>query len=71
MNRGPWQAIVHGFVRFGHNLATNNQTTTRHSVNMNLSKFWEVVEYRGAWVLQSVGSQRIRHNLATQQQDIH
>ena len=72
MNRGTWQATVHGFVRFGHNLATNDQTTTRHSVNMNLSKLWEVVEYRGAWVLQSMGSQRIRHDLATQQQqDTH
>ena len=36
MNRGTWQATVHGFVRFGHNLATNDQTTTRHSVRASL-----------------------------------
>ena len=38
------------------------------SVNMNLSRLWEIVEDRGAGMLQSMGSQGIRHNLATAQQ---
>ena len=46
------------------------------SMKMNLSKLWEIVEDRGAWSAavnrvtkrQSTGSQRVRHNLAPQQQ---
>ena len=36
---------------------------------MNLSKLWETVKVRVAWlqVLQSMGSQRVRHNSATEQ----
>ena len=34
------------------------------SVDMNLSKFQETVEDRGAYVLQSMGSQRVGHNWA-------
>ena len=36
------------------------------SMDMNLSNLKEIVEDRGVWhaVLQSVGSQRVRHNLA-------
>ena len=41
-----------------------------HSVDMNLSKLWEAVEEREASVLQFMGSQRARHNLATEQQQI-
>ena len=37
------------------------------SMDMNLSKFQEVVEDREAWLLQSMGLQRIRHNLVTKQ----
>ena len=37
------------------------------SMDMNLSKFQEVVENREAWLLQSMGLQRIRHNLVTKQ----
>ena len=33
------------------------------SMDMNLSKLQEVVEDREAWLLQSMGLQRIRHNL--------
>ena len=37
------------------------------SMDMNLSKLQEVVEDREAWLLQSTGLQRIRHNLVTEQ----
>ena len=40
------------------------------SMEMSLSKLWERVKDREAWVLQSVGSQRVRHNLATEQQQM-
>ena len=39
-----------------------------NSMDMNLSKFWETVKDRGARQLQPMGSQRVRHNLATEQQ---
>ena len=38
------------------------------SVNMSLRKFLEIVKYRGPGVLQSMGLQRVRHALATEQQ---
>ena len=34
---------------------------------MNLSKFWEIVKYRGAWHAEGHGV-AVRHNLATKQQ---
>ena len=43
------------------------------SVNVRLSKLWEIVEEGNPGVLQSMGLQRVQHNLATdqqQQQDI-
>ena len=33
-----------------------------NSMDMNLSKFWEIVEDRGAWPL-SMGLQRVSHDL--------
>ena len=43
------------------------------SMEMNLSKFWEIVEDRGVWHAAwtqrvSIRSQRVRHNLTTEQQ---
>ena len=39
-----------------------------NSVDINFSKFQEIVEDRGAGVLQSLGSQRAGHYLVTEQQ---
>ena len=39
-----------------------------NSVDMGLSKPWEIVKDRGKpGVLQSMGSQRVRHNFVTEQ----
>ena len=40
------------------------------SMNMNLSKLQEIVRDREAWLLQSIGSQKVRHDLVTKQQHI-
>ena len=40
------------------------------SMDMNLSELWEIVKDRGAWILQSIGLQRVRYDrydLATEQ----
>ena len=39
------------------------------SMDMSLSKLREIVEDKEAWVLQSMGSQGVRHNLVTEWQD--
>ena len=38
------------------------------SMDMSLSKLWEMVKDREAWLLQLTGSQRVRHDLVTKQQ---
>ena len=38
------------------------------SIDMSLSKLWETVKDRKPDVLKSLGSQRVGHNLATEQQ---
>ena len=38
------------------------------SMDMNLSKFWEIVEVRGGWCAAVHGSQIVGHDLATEQQ---
>ena len=38
------------------------------SVDMSLSKLWEIVKDMEAGVLQSMGSQRVGHNIATERQ---
>ena len=40
------------------------------SMDMNLNRLQETVEDREARVLESIGSQRLRHNLATEQQQL-
>ena len=36
------------------------------SMDMNLSKLWEIVKDRGAWRTQSMGWKRVGHDLATE-----
>ena len=38
-----------------------------NSVDINLSQLLDIVKDRGAWVLQSMESQRVGHDLATEQ----
>ena len=40
---------------------------TSNSMDINLSKLREIVEYIGSWHGAVHGSQRVRHNLATEQ----
>ena len=42
-----------------------------NSMDMNLSQLWETVENRGAWILQPMGSQRVGHDLVTEQETTH
>ena len=37
-----------------------------NSMDMSLRKLWEIVEVRGAGMLNSMGSQRTGHNLMTE-----
>ena len=41
------------------------------AMNMNLGKLREMVKGREAWPLRSMGSQRVGHNLATEQKQAH
>ena len=41
-----------------------------NSMDLSLSKLWELVKNRKPGVLQSMGSQRFRHDLATEQQQL-
>ena len=37
------------------------------SIGRNLSKLWEIVEDRGAWLATVSGITKVRHNLVTEQ----
>ena len=39
-------------------------------MDMNLSKLWEIVKDREACMLPSMGSQRVRHDLVTEQHSV-
>ena len=39
-----------------------------NSMDVNLGKLQEIVEDRGTWRAQFLGSQRVEHNLAAEQQ---
>ena len=41
------------------------------SIDMNVSKLWEIVKDRQTWRAVAQGSQRVRHNLVTEQQLIY
>ena len=41
------------------------------SVDMSLSKPWEIIKDREAWHATFHGSQRVRHDLVTEQQQQH
>ena len=49
---------------------TRGQQRMRWLEGMNLGKLQGIVRDREACILQSMGSQRVRHNLATKQQQI-
>ena len=40
------------------------------SMDMNLSKFWEILKDREPGLLQSMRSQRVKYNLVFEQQEI-
>ena len=41
-----------------------------NSRDMSLSKLQEIVKARKAWCAQSMGSQEVRHDLATEQEQV-
>ena len=40
------------------------------AMDMNLGKLWEMVRNREAWCAVFMGSQRVRHNWLTEQQQL-
>ena len=48
-------------------METTQWDSITDSMDMNLSKLGETVEDGGTWLLQSMGSQTVRHYLETEQ----
>ena len=40
-------------------------------MSVSLSQLWQIVKDRELYMLQSMGSQRVRHDLTTEQQQCH
>jgi len=49
MDRGAWQAKVHGVARVGHDLATKPTNQPSLCNGRELGKLWEMVKERKAW----------------------
>ena len=62
-----WEALRARKIKFPLRVARWLESIT-DSMDMNLSKLWEIVEYREAWPFVVHGVPKIRHGLATKQQ---
>ena len=66
MDRGTWQATVYGVSRVRHNLATK-LLLLKFTLEKEMATHSSILAWRIPWteepgVLQSMGSQRVRHD---------